>query len=523
MGLDEIQDVLSTYTRAAADVGATITSGAIAEPVSGWTALLTGDPDAVEGMKSRMTYQPKTEMGKRALHAIGNTIQLATQKLGLDHMPGYWRDRVIPSLQEEAGTVVGSALGAGSLAALVGLMEMGGGGRTRGLGRYQSGGVGSDKPAIRAFHGSHQDFDKFSSDYIGTGEGAQAYGHGHYSAQSRDLGELYRQQAVQDRTDFFDPSLKDDYEIGQTAGQMGWNLYDKESGHLDLDMPTFRTQKEAEEALESGRLTGQVGFSRIRNNLEKQLMDLGYSHYVAEEAADRVGLAMLEDGVKFDRKHSLGFYKKNRDIVSDGAVLPDEVRRATIDALELSEPIRLESAKGRLYEIDIDASPDELLDWDKPLNVQSSKVQDAVEDILKGSVSDPDGVAVRGFDGETIDHSSNWSPKEWKFAEKNYRRLGNKISTNLDLAREKIGDTGESYHQALSSRLGGQDKLAKALQERGVKGIQYKDAFSRTGEGGTSNYVVFDENLISIANKYGISIPAAAMLLSQGQENDEQI
>ena len=145
MGLDEIQDVLSTYTRAAADVGATITSGAIAEPVSGWTALLTGDPDAVEGMKSRMTYQPKTEMGKRALHAIGNTIQLATQKLGLDHMPGYWRDRVIPSLQEEAGTVVGSALGAGSLAALVGMMEMGGGGRTRGLGRYQSGGVGSDK------------------------------------------------------------------------------------------------------------------------------------------------------------------------------------------------------------------------------------------------------------------------------------------------------------------------------------------------------------------------------------------
>ena len=371
---------------------------------------------------------------------------------------------------------------------------------------------------LRAFHGSHKDFDKFSSDYIGTGEGAQAYGYGLYSAQARDLGELYRKQAVQDRTDFFDPSLKDDYEIGQTAGQMGWNLYDKKSGYLDLDMPTFRTQKEAEEALESGKLTGQVGFSRIRNKLEKQLLDSGYSHYVAEEAADRVALAMLEDGDKFDRKHSLGFYKKNRDIVSDGAVLPDEVRRATIDALELSEPIRLESSKGRLYEIDIDASPDELLDWDKPVSAQSSKVQDAVEDILRGSVSDPDGVAVRGFDGETIDHSSNWSPQEWKFVEKNYRRLGNKISTNLDLAKEKIGDKGESYHQALSSRLGGQDKLAKALQERGVKGIQYKDAFSRTGEGGTSNYVVFDDKLISIAKKYGVTLPVAAAMLQQPEE-----
>jgi hypothetical protein len=50
---------------------------------------------------------------------------------------------------------------------------------------------------------------------------------------------------------------------------------------------------------------------------------------------------------------------------------------------------------------------------------------------------------------------------------------------------------------------------------QGIKGIRYKDANSRGKEGGTSNYVVFDENLISIARKYGIAIPAAAAMLAR--------
>jgi len=57
----------------------------------------------------------------------------------------------------------------------------------------------------------------------------------------------------------------------------------------------------------------------------------------------------------------------------------------------------------------------------------------------------------------------------------------------------------------------------------GIKGIKYKDGFSRGAEGGTSNYVVFDENLISISKKYGIAIPAAAAMLSRqtGQDPSE--
>mgnify|MGYP000217934532 CR=1 FL=1 len=45
---------------------------------------------------------------------------------------------------------------------------------------------------IEAWHGSPHKFDKFSMDNIGTGEGAQAYGHGLYFADSEDVAKGYR-------------------------------------------------------------------------------------------------------------------------------------------------------------------------------------------------------------------------------------------------------------------------------------------------------------------------------------------
>jgi hypothetical protein len=45
---------------------------------------------------------------------------------------------------------------------------------------------------VRAFHGSPADFDRFDSKFIGTGEGAQAYGHGLYFAESEGVAKSYR-------------------------------------------------------------------------------------------------------------------------------------------------------------------------------------------------------------------------------------------------------------------------------------------------------------------------------------------
>jgi hypothetical protein len=57
---------------------------------------------------------------------------------------------------------------------------------------------------IRAYHGSPHDFDKFDLSKIGSGEGAQAYGHGLYFAEHEPVAQQYRDQLKWKGADFND-------------------------------------------------------------------------------------------------------------------------------------------------------------------------------------------------------------------------------------------------------------------------------------------------------------------------------
>jgi hypothetical protein len=53
--------------------------------------------------------------------------------------------------------------------------------------------AGSTGPGgIRAYHGSPHSFDRFDNTKIGTGVGAQPYGHGHYLAANEDVARIWR-------------------------------------------------------------------------------------------------------------------------------------------------------------------------------------------------------------------------------------------------------------------------------------------------------------------------------------------
>jgi hypothetical protein len=128
--------------------------------------------------------------------------------------------------------------------------------------------------------------------------------------------------------------------------------------------------------------------------------------------------------------------------------------------------------RGTMYEVDIDANPDEFLDYDKPLSEQSEKVRKAIKSALES----------KGFSESQIE----------KF-----------------VARDVDG-------QELNAALSAFDEAAGAnrMLSQGIKGIKYLDQGSRAAGKGTSNYVVFDDRLITISKKYGISIPAAAAVLA---------
>jgi len=46
--------------------------------------------------------------------------------------------------------------------------------------------------AVDAWHGSGKEFEAFDSQYIGSGEGAQAYGYGHYVAENQEVAKQYK-------------------------------------------------------------------------------------------------------------------------------------------------------------------------------------------------------------------------------------------------------------------------------------------------------------------------------------------
>lgn len=88
------------------------------------------------------------------------------------------------------------------------------------VGGYGLGKVAQKLNTQTAWHGSPYKFNKFSNEAIGTGEGAQAHGYGHYTAKSRDIAEkryannptrvVYEGQTtseIQNHPDLFDDIL----------------------------------------------------------------------------------------------------------------------------------------------------------------------------------------------------------------------------------------------------------------------------------------------------------------------------
>lgn len=51
---------------------------------------------------------------------------------------------------------------------------------------------GKEMASVPAWHGSPHDHDKFDSGKIGTGEGAQVFGHGHYFTDKKEIAEFYK-------------------------------------------------------------------------------------------------------------------------------------------------------------------------------------------------------------------------------------------------------------------------------------------------------------------------------------------
>lgn len=101
---------------------------------------------------------------------------------------------------------------------------------------------------INAYHGSPYSFDRFDTSKIGTGEGAQAYGHGLYFAENEGVAKSYRDTLTE-------PNLPTPTSISGKPTYDLWNKYADESGGLTIDGVKWYGPRDFIRNLQQGRTT----------------------------------------------------------------------------------------------------------------------------------------------------------------------------------------------------------------------------------------------------------------------------
>jgi len=264
---------------------------------------------------------------------------------------------------------------------------------------------------LGAYHGSPHTFDAFSMEKIGTGEGAQAYGHGLYFAENPKVAAEYAR---------------------------------------NVRAPT----------------------APPRRFFRGQELEPGTPEYKAAMLLDGPGNSLAS--VKSEVRGWIANARPGEDVAHYKQTL------ATLESAAKKGEFTRKAPRGSTYKVSIDANPEDLLDWDKPLSQQSEKVRKAVRSLTE---------ADSPLTGE-------------------YRRM---VGDALQ-PFEQNSTTGETIVRLL----GGDKEASDILRERGIKGIRYLDAGSRGAGQGSYNYVIFDDKIIKILERGGSGPAMMAALVGAG-------
>jgi hypothetical protein len=297
-----------------------------------------------------------------------------------------------------------------------------------------------------AFHGTPHvfkpkpdaPFGEFMKSKIGTGEGAQAFGHGFYVAEAKGVARHYY--------------------IGQTFRHLADDL-ERASGGLNFfikDGELTEIYDIIDEIIESGGATSFIKESAKRGE--------------AYASIDRANFKLDERKIEFLKAvrgdDYLGFDNPIEGILH---AIKDAQGKGPGN-YDLS-PATRKAAKnlGRIYEIDVSPDIDKFMSWDKPMLTQPKKVQKTLKAVVE---------AVSDFDPDF--------PKD----------LLDNIYFDVATGRNLYETL------AKSKSIGGPEAASDFLYEMGIPGIKYLQGGSARLKGvGSHNYVVFNEKDLKITSK----------------------
>lgn len=322
---------------------------------------------------------------------------------------------------------------------------------------------GEDVLFQSAWHGTPHQFDKFSVQHIGSGEGAQAYGWGLYFGGNKAVAEYYKEVLTESK---------------DTMVEGG------------------------------GRLPRWVA-----NIVEFERAGKRHQHSIDQALAEfKKRVAEADEAVRQEE----GQWWLDADKARAGREVVQGLENAKAGA-KLIKP-------GRLIEVDIPEDED-YLNWDKPIEAQSAKVKAALAKLGITAENRPEqpGWTVEqsdrdGFPGQNV-QEGQWLAVQ-RTADGVFIAWGGQpflsregAQANAD-QRNKIGplnrDKGEYIYRDLAeaemaegSVLGpsGPEKASRKLASVGIVGIRYFDGASRAKKEGDHNYVIFDDSHVKIVGE----------------------
>ena len=324
------------------------------------------------------------------------------------------------------------------------------------------------QPGITAYHGSPHDFDRFSLDKIGTGEGAQAYGHGLYFAENEGVAKGYKNTLAEWKVNGAEPDPSNPSHIAAVT----LKSHDGDIGKAVADLRTTAESKLPAE----------------------------------ERAAAAKAIDMIQQGQRLPEASGGHMYQVN--INAD----PEHF-------LDWDKPLSEQHPN-------VQAFARSLEDTKPPRELPSNFVQGAPHSSLAQPIADSlakDPKWKGQWDEDRVWRHINEKYPDWTDASK--QQIADEIqvtSGGKQGAAFSIPPTttGQQLHDLAGNKLYVHpSKVGEKMAEAGIPGIKYLDQGSRAAGEGSRNYVVFNDKLIDIVKKYavaGIALPpAVAAAMSQ--------
>lgn len=304
------------------------------------------------------------------------------------------------------------------------------------------------KFSLKTYHGSQASFDHFDHSFMGSGEGAQAYGWGTYVSEVEGIAKAYAKQNTAKRNT--------EYTVAKRAYE------DAETEYKNL------TNYIADSELN----ISMYNIPSLENNKKKLAMfkEKGIQHWV-EVYEQRVERG--EKSIKEERERIEEYKLKQKEAYR----LMEEAKKK-LDSLE--------KPKRNLYSVEIpDDTGDNYLGWDEPI---TPKMLEA-----KRRVMEEDGYTMYDSDRnyDYFEKTENGKYQYWQ--------LWN---------RQK----GNGLYNELSQVLHSDKLASLALNKQGIVGVKVIANRNTGGnKEGKMNYVIFDENNAQITDhtKFSLRLKSA--------------